>query len=157
MRPHEYKSHFISAVVKRSGICRATVEQVLPAVFDEIRHQLTEGCLCVPIESFGTFAVVDIPERQYHYTYGGRDELRTVPPCKRLKFAPTRNLRREVDAGTFDPSRRSFVRHPDDPIIRKRKELKYQKNQKGFWREAPPKPSPVGRAADKKRELGKNI
>ncbi len=134
MRPHEYKKNFIAAVVKRSGISRATVEQVLPAVFDEIRHQLTEGALCVPIESFGTFAVVDIPERTYHYTYGGRDEFRTVPPTKRLKFAPTKNLRREVDAGQYDSSRHSFERHPDDPIIRKRKELKYQKNQKGFWR-----------------------
>lgn len=140
MRPHDYRKHFIAAVVKRSGVCRATVEQVLPAVFDEIRHQLAEGSLCVPVESFGTFAVIDIPERQYHYTYGGRDEIRTVPACKRLKFAPTRNMRREVvEQQRFDPTRRSFVHNPKDPPIRKRKGLKYQPNQKGIWREAVPK------------------
>lgn len=125
MRPHEYKKHFIAAVVKRSGICRATVEQVLPAVFDEIRHQLSEGALCVPIESFGTFAVVDIPERTRHYTYKGADELRTLPPTQRLKFAPTKNMRREIQEHRFDPSRQSFSRHPDDPPIRKRKDLRY--------------------------------
>lgn len=98
MRPGNYKEHFIAAVVRRSGICRATVEQVLPAVMDEVRFQLTEGFRFVPIESFGTFAVVDIPERQYHYTYKG-DRIVTVPPKKRLKFLPTRNLRNEIDAG----------------------------------------------------------
>ena len=130
------RKQFISAVVKRSGVCRATVEQVLPAVFDEIRYQLTEGCHFVPIESFGTFAVVDIPERKYHYTYGGRDEIRTVPPCKRLKFAPASNMRREVQAGTYDPTRRSFTRHPKDHPGRPRK---YQSNKKVFWRQPVPK------------------
>lgn len=125
MRPGNYKQHFISAVVKRSGICRATVEQVLPAVFDEIRYQLTEGCGCVPVESFGTFAVIDIPERQRHYTYKGLDEMRTLPPTQRLKFAPTRNLTREIQAHQFDPTRRSFVHDPHDPPIRKKKGLKY--------------------------------
>lgn len=125
MRPGNYKEHFIAAVVRRSGICRATVEQVLPAVFDEIRYQLTEGCGCVPVESFGTFAVIDIPERQRHYTYKGLDEMRTLPPTQRLKFAPTRNLTREIQAHQFDPTRRSFTHDPHDPPLRKKKELKY--------------------------------
>lgn len=125
MRPHDYEKHFISAVVKRSGICRATVEQVLPAVFDEIRHQLCEGSKCVPIESFGTFAVIDIPERKRRYNYKDVDEVRTLPPTQRLKFAPTRNMRRELTEHRFDPSRRSFQRHPADPPIRKRKALRY--------------------------------
>ena len=70
MLPKEYLTRLSAAVVKRSGICQATVEQVLPALFDEIRYQLIEGRYhCVPIESFGTFGIVEIPERQYHYTY----------------------------------------------------------------------------------------
>lgn len=125
MIPKAYLRHFAAAVVKRSGIARPTVEAVLPAVFDEIRYQLTEGKLCVPIEGFGTFAVVDIPERQRHYTYKGADEIRTLPPKKKLKFAPTRNLRREIDAGQFDPSRKSFSRHPNDPPVRARSNMAY--------------------------------
>lgn len=125
MIPQKYLKLFAAAVVKRSGIARPTVEALLPHVFDEIRYQLTEGTLCVPIESFGTFAVVQIPERQRHYTYGGRDEMRTLPPKKRLKFAPTRNLKREVDAQQFDPSRQSFRRHPNDPYIKKRASMQY--------------------------------
>ena len=126
MRPRDYEKHFISAVVKRSGICRATVEQVLPAVFDEIRCQLSEGSRCVPIESFGTFAVIDVPERKRRYNYKDIDEIRTLAPTQRLKFAPTKNMRREIQERRFDPSRRSFTKHPSDPPIRKRKSLVYQ-------------------------------
>lgn len=134
-RPREYKEHFISQVVKRSGIARATVEQVLPAVFDEIRYQLAEGCGCVPIESFGTFAVVDIPERKRRYTYKGADELRTLPPTQRLKFAPTRNLTREVvEEHQYDPTRRSFVHDPHDPPLRKKKGMKYNKRREVYLR-----------------------
>lgn len=132
MIPKEYLQRFAAAVVKRSGIARPTVEAVLPHIFDEIRYQLTEGGLCVPIESFGTFAVVDIPERQRHYTYKGADEIRTLPPKKKLKFAPTRNLQREINNQQFDPSRSSFKRHPDDPPIRKRKHMEYNKRNKVF-------------------------
>lgn len=132
MTPGEYLQKLAAAVVKRSGIARSTVEQVLPALFDEIRYQLTEGTLCVPVESFGTFAVVDIPERQRLYTYHGANELRTLPPTKRIKFAPTRNLTREVQNCQFDPSRTSFKRHPNDPMLRKRKDLKYNKRNKVY-------------------------
>ena len=125
MRPADYRNHFISAVVRRSGICRATVEQVLPAVFDEIRCQLSEGSRCVPIESFGTFAVIDVPERTRRYNYKDIDEIRTLAPTQRLKFAPTKNMRREIQEQRFDPSRRSFTKHPSDPPIRKRKSLAY--------------------------------
>lgn len=137
MQPRNYKEHFIAAVVKRSGICRTTVEQVLPAVFDEIRYQLAEGTRCVPIESFGTFALIDVPERQHLYTYKGKNELRTLPPTQRLKFAPTKNMRREViEEHRFDPSRRSFVHDPHDPILRRRKELGYRPNKHGIFKGA---------------------
>lgn len=137
MRPHNYKEHFIAAVVKRCGICRQTVEQVLPAVFDEIRYQLAEGSQCVPIESFGTFALIDIPERQYPYTYKGKNELRTLPPTQRLKFAPTRNMRREViKEHRFDSTRKSFVHDPHDPPLRRRKELGYRPNKYGIFKGA---------------------
>ena len=139
MLPKTYLSKFAANVVKRSGVCKATVEAVLPAIFDEIRYQLTEGTLCVPVEGFGTFAVVDIPERQRRYTYGGKNEIRTLPPKKRLKFAPTRNLSREVAAGKFDPSRKSFSRHPKDPPIRKRCNLRYNPRNKVFVEIVPPK------------------
>lgn len=127
MTPKTYLSKFAKAVTMRSGICQATVEQVLPAVFDEIRFQLIEGRYhCVPIESFGTFGIVDIPERQYRYTYCGKDEVRTLPPTKRLKFYPTRSMRREIENGQFDPSRQSFKRNLSDPPIRKRNKMQYQ-------------------------------
>lgn len=133
MSPREYIDRIAAAVTKRSGINKATVKAVLPHVFDEIRYQLTEGSLCVPIESFGTFAVVKIPERTRTYTYK-RDEpeVRTLPPKLKLKFAPTRNLRREVEARLFDPSRKSFTRHPKDPAIRKRSKMRYNPNKKVY-------------------------
>ena len=135
MLPNVYFKRLVAAVVKESGICKATVEQVVPAVFDVIRRELVEGQhRCVPIESFGTFALVDVPERQHLYTYKGANELRTLPPTKRLKFAPTRNLRREAEQGRFDPTRRSFFRHPDDPGIRKRKDLAYRPNKDGVFK-----------------------
>ena len=134
---NKYAKSLVSNIVKRSGICTATVERVLPAVFDEIRHQLVEGPGVVCIESFGTLAVIDIPERQYHYTYKGRDELKTVAPTKRIKFAPARSFRREVDAGQFDTRRESFKHFPSDPPLRGKSRLKYQKNEKGFHRSGP--------------------
>lgn len=133
MLPKSYLQSFAANVSKRSGISRATVEVVLPHVFDEIRHQLTEGTLCVPIESFGTFAVVEYPERKRRYTYKGVDEIRTLPAQLKLKFAPTRNMRREIDAQHFDPERRSFQRHPDDPAIRKRRNMKYNKRSEVYF------------------------
>lgn len=133
-RPVEYKRDFIAAVVRRSGICRATVEQVLPAVFDEVRYQLAEGALCVAIESFGTFAIKDVPLRQHLYTYKGKSELRTLQPKKVIKFAPTKNLRQEVEGGRFDASHRSFTHHPGDPPLRKRNAFRYQPNKNGMHR-----------------------
>ncbi len=138
MNPKQYLDKFAAAVVKRSGISRATVEAVLPHVFDEIRYQLCEGQYpCVPIESFGTFAIIDVPERQRHYTYKGVDEIRTLPPKKQLKFAPTRNLKRELNDRKFDPTRHSFSRHPDDPPIRKRKHMAYNKRNEVYLQPMP--------------------
>lgn len=136
MLPKEYLQRFAANVVKRCGICQATVEQVLPAVFDEIRYQLTESNHpCVPIDSFGTFAVIDVPERKYHYTYKC-DEIRTLPATRRLKFRPAYNFRKELESGQFDSTRKSFRRHPKDPIIRKRKDMKYQPNKHGVYKGA---------------------
>lgn len=128
-KPYHYKRDFIAAVVRRTGICRATCELVVPAVIDEIRHQMTDGKQCVVIESFGTFAVKELPLRQHRYTYKGKNELRTLQPKKVIKFAPTRNFRQEVERGAFDPERRAFVHNPKDPIMRRRSSLKYQPNQ----------------------------
>ena len=135
--PKVYLQKLAAAVTKRCGICQATVEQVLPAVFDEIRYQLIEGKYpCVPIESFGTFALIDVPEREHRYTYKGANEIHHLPACKRLKFAATRNMRREIDEGRFDPTRKSFSRHPKDPPIRKRKELGYRADRKNIYKSA---------------------
>ncbi len=128
MGPKIYLSKLAKLVSKRSNICVATCEQVLPALFDEIRYQLCEGeYRCVPIESFGTFGVVDIPEREYLYNYKGVKEMRRLPAKKRLKFYPTRHMRQEIEESCFAPSRQSFVNHPDDPPIRKRKHMRYQR------------------------------
>lgn len=127
--PRQRKHDFISQVVKRSGICRATCEQVAPAVIDEIRYQLAEGKLFVAIESFGTFTVKELPLRQHLYTYKGKTELRTLQPKKVIKFAPTRNFRQEVQAGQYDPEYRAFVHHPKAPKLRTRSAARYQPNQ----------------------------
>lgn len=122
MTPQQNLKKFAAAVSKRTGISRATLEVAIPAVFDEIRCQLSEGKRsCVAIDSFGVFYIQDVPERQRRYTYKDKDELRTYPPDRRLKFRPARNMKRELQAGQFDPSRKSFTRHPKDPILRKRK------------------------------------
>ncbi len=126
-----YLQRLVSVISRESGICRPTVEVVLPVVFDVIRRELVEGPRhCVMIESFGTFAMIDVPEREHLYTYKGLHEMRRLPPTKRLKFAPTRNLRREVDAGQFDPTRRSFKHHPSDPPIRNRAQMAYRADRK---------------------------
>lgn len=126
MLPHKYFQKFVAAVVKRSGISRPTVEVVLPAVIDEIRYQLTEGSLCVPIEGFGTLYVKDVPEHEYLYNRNNANRICNVPAKKVIKFAPARNLTNEMNAGRFDPTRRSFVRMPGDPMVRKRHDLKYR-------------------------------
>lgn len=120
----------VMAIVRASGIARPTVEQVLPHAFDYIRRELVEGDKqCVAIESFGTFAIKEIPEREFHYTYKGKSEIKHLPAKRVIKFSPTRNFRLEVERGQFDPSRQSFTRHPDDPNIRLRAKFKYNKNQ----------------------------
>ena len=130
MSPNDFLTRMAADVSKRCGICQATVKQVLPAVFDEIRYRLIEGTYpCVPIDSFGTFGVVNIPERRYHYNYKGADRWITKEPTKRLKFYAAYNLRKELERGEFDSTRRGFTRHPEDPIIRRRKEMKYQKRK----------------------------
>lgn len=116
----------VAATVKKSGICRQTVEQVLPAFIDVVREQLTESeKRCVMIESFGTFAVKEILPRRYHYVRKeqGIDEWIDRPAKKVLKFAPTRNMRREIEAGRFDPTRRAFEHHPEDPHMRTRRDI----------------------------------
>lgn len=130
--PKKYLTSLASAVSKRCGIHQATVEQVLPALFDELRYRIVEDRYhCVPIESFGTFGLKQLPERQHMYNYKDVHELRTLPPKQMLKFYPTRNMRLDVERGSVDWSRRSFSRHPDDPPIRKRKDMHYRPMKEG--------------------------
>lgn len=127
MGPKTYLNKLAKLVSKRSGICIATCEQVIPALFDEIRYQLCEGdCRCVPIESFGTFGVVDIPEREYPYDYKGVKKMRRLPAKKRMKFYSARHMRLEIESSHCDTSRQAFVRHPDDPPIRKLNAMRYR-------------------------------
>ena len=123
---NKFYQKFAADIVRRSGIARPTVEALLPHVFDEIRYQLTEGTLCVPIEGFGTFAVIDRPEHEYLNKRNNANRVVTVPAKKVVKFAPTRNLRQEAEAGQFDVNRRSFVHMPGDPLLRKRNDLRYR-------------------------------
>lgn len=138
MQPHKYFQKFAAAIVKRSGLSRPTVEALLPHVFDEIRYQLTEGSLCVPVESFGTFTIKDVPEHEFLYHRGEKREIKTVKAKRVLKFAPTRNLRLEVEGRKYDPERKSFIHHPADPRISKRHDLRYRKQKdykqgEGSW------------------------
>jgi len=95
-------------------------------VFDEIRYRLTEGKTpSIQIESFGTIAVIDKPAHQYLSHYKGVERVCDVAAQKVIKFAPSRNLKREINAGRFDPTRRSFVHHPADPTLRKRQDMRY--------------------------------
>ena len=128
MFPREIKQRLAADVSKRCGISPATVEVVLPAVFDEIRYRLIEGKYpCVPIDSFGTFGVYTKPARRYHYyrPSKGIDRWVDLPPKKVLKFVAAYNLRRELNAGEYDPTRKSFTRHPKDPMIKKRNKMLY--------------------------------
>lgn len=130
MMPSLYFKKLVADIVKRSGIARPTVEALLPHVFDEIRYRLCEGKTPgVSIESFGTIAVIDKPAHQYHSNYKGVQKVCDVPAKKVIKFRPTRNLKREIAAGQFDPTRRSFVHHPADPPMAKRNHMGYQKGR----------------------------
>lgn len=136
MRPNKYLQRLVAAVVKESGICRETVEQVVPAVLDAIRRELVEGeWRCVPIESFGTFAVVEMPEREYHSTYKG-DKIIRLPAKKKLRFRPSTNMIREIELGVYDTSRVSFKHHPKDPYLRKKSQMQYQPNKAGVFKGA---------------------
>lgn len=128
MMPREFLQRFAADVSKRCGICQATVEQVLPACFDEIRERLVEGRYpCVPIESFGVIGVIQKPERQYKIR--GKDEYKLLPPKKTLKFYMARCFRNELEQGAYDPSRKSFSRHPKDPALRYRSQMNYRKDR----------------------------
>ena len=126
MASKSYLQKFAAAVVKRSGIARPTVEAILPHVFDEIRYQLTEGSLCVSIESFGTFAVIDRPEHEYLCNRGDKHGVKTVAARRQLKFRPAKNLRCEVEQGRYDHTRNAFVHHSGDPKLATRQDLRYR-------------------------------
>lgn len=138
-----YKKDFrrlVQDVSKRSGICQSTVEQVIPALFDEIRLKLVQGTYpCLPVESFGTFAVVEKPARRYHYyrPEKGIDRWVDLPVQRRLKFGMARNMKRELERGEFDPSRKAFVQHPDDPPIRRRHGMRYSKKRGEISKDGP--------------------
>ena len=133
MLPKEFLQRIAADVSKRCGICQATVEVVLPAFIDEIRYILAESKYpCIPIESFGTFAMIDVPERDRLYTYKGKSEVRHLPAKRKLKFSPTHSFRQELEQGQFDPSRKSFSRHPKDRRIRKRGDMQPRKKHPAF-------------------------
>lgn len=119
------------AVQKRCGVHHATVEQVLVAFIDEVRYRVVEDRWhCVPIESFGTFALKELPERQHMYGYHGERKMHTLPPKNLMKFCPTKNMRLDVEAGKIDWSRRSWQRHPQDPMIRRRCDMRYRADRR---------------------------
>ena len=126
MEPKKYLYRLAQAVSKRSGISIATCQVVLPALFDEMRYMLCEGQYrCVTVESFGTLTVKERPSRHYRRRFpDGTSEIIELPPKLIVKFLPTRNLRHEVETSHFDPTRQSFVIHPDDHGIRTRRAVK---------------------------------
>ena len=126
MEPKKYLHKLAQAVSRRSGISINTCLVVLPALFDEMRYMLCEGDYrCVTVESFGTLTVKERPRRHYRRLFpDGTSQLIELPPKLIVKFLPTANLRREVEQSRFDPTRQSFVIHPDDHGIRTRKAVK---------------------------------
>lgn len=132
MFPKKYLHELASAVSKRSGVSVATCEVVLPALFDEMRYMLCEGRYrCVTVESFGTLAVRERPPRHYKRVLpDGTTQNVHLDSHLVVKFSPTRNLRREVEASRFDPTRQSFVVHPDDHPLRTRKMIDYRPKKK---------------------------
>lgn len=126
MEPKKYLHKLAQAVSKRSGISINTCLVVLPALFDEMRYMLCEGDYrCVTVESFGTLTVKERPRRHYRRLFpDGTSQLIELPPKLIVKFLPTANLRREVEHSRFDPTRQSFVIHPDDHGIRTRKAVR---------------------------------
>lgn len=125
MEPKRYLHALAQAVSKRSGIAIATLEVAIPALFDEIRQTLAEGRYrCVSVESFGTFTVKMVPSRHYTRRFpDGHTEVIELPEKLRVQFLPSRNLRNEVEASHFDPTRESFVCHPDDRPLKFRKSI----------------------------------
>ena len=121
MEPKKYLYQLAQAVSKRSGISINTCQVVLPALFDELRYMLCEGRYRVfTIESFGTLAVRELPQRHYTRRYAnGITQVVDLPPKLVVKFTPTRNL-----------TRQSFVVHPDDHPIRTRKRIEAKPRKK---------------------------
>lgn len=131
MQPKKYLHKMAQAVSQRSGISIATLEVALPAIFDEIRQTLCEGkWRAVSIESFGSLTVKRVPQRHYTRRFkDGHTEVVELPEKLTVKFLPSRNLRREVDASKFDPTRQSFVVHPDDHPLKIRKSIEPRKKK----------------------------
>jgi nucleoid DNA-binding protein len=130
MLPKSYLKKIAANVSKRCAIALPTVLQVLPAFIDEVRYQLAEGSYpCVPIESFGTFAVINRPEHEYLYNYKGANQVHVIPARRQLKFKPAASFQREIETAQYDPTRKSFSRHPDDKPIKKRNDMRYKKGK----------------------------
>lgn len=125
MQPKKYLHQLALAVSRRSGISVATCMVVLPALFDEMRQTLAEGrWRAVSVESFGSLIVRQKPLRHYTRRFpDGHTEVVELQPVLRVSFMPSRNLRREVETSTFDPTRKSFEVHPDDRPLRVRKKI----------------------------------
>lgn len=135
MQPKKYLYKLALAVSKRSGISINTCQVVLPALFDEIRYRLAEGDFrCITVESFGTLTVKELPKRHYNRRFSdGHVERVDLPNKYVVKFLPSHNMRMEVEASKFDPTRHSFVLHPDDHPLRTRRILGKKPKQRNAF------------------------
>lgn len=134
MQPKKYLYKMAQAVSKRSGISINTLLVALPAIFDEMRYTLCEGKYrCITIESFGVLSVKERPQRHYTRRFpDGHTENIDLPPKLVIKFSPSRNMRLEVEASKYDPTRQSFVLHPDDHPLRTRLKIEPKPKKKAF-------------------------
>jgi DNA-binding protein HU-beta len=87
------KSDLIDAVAKRSEVTKTLAAQVVDAVLATVTETLGTG-EDVALSGFGTFAVIERPERQARNPRTG--ESVTVAAGKVVKFKPGKGLKDTV-------------------------------------------------------------
>lgn len=116
------RQHFVEAVMEQSGVDRATIEHVVPVVFDVIRQQLCQGER-VRIANFGVFFPLKLKERTVINNTGHTPRTHVLPAEWRPRFRPADTFTAELRARLYDADRTSFHRtgEPNLPHLRGRK------------------------------------
>lgn len=84
------KKEFISKIAEKRDLTKTYVAEALNMVLDEITDQILEG-EDLALIGFGHFKVEEVAERKARNPQTG--EMITVPPHRRVKFKPSKNVR----------------------------------------------------------------